>query len=299
MASNSLLPGDFGNPAAATARRVGPRPIKTIRAPSFAPGRLFSDLVELVRHRDLLFTLSLHRIKVRYKQSLLGITWAILQPLSLMLIYTFIFSVVTRMPSDGLPYALFTYTALLPWLYFSTALTNATTSLVAHSSLVTKVYFPRDILPLTYVIAALCDFFLASIVLAGLMLYYRAPLTIKVLYVLPIIIVLTTLAAAMSFLFSAVQVRFRDVGVAMPLLLQLWMFATPIIYPLSVVPKGLLTLYMLNPMVGVIESFRRVMLQGVGPDWLSLGVSALIACLLLPATYLYFKHVEANMADTI
>ena len=248
MASNAVLPDDFGNPTAAAAARVGPRPIKIIRAPSFAPGRLLGDLVELVRHRDLLFTLSLHRIKVRYKQSLLGITWAILQPLSLMLIYTFIFSVVTRMPSDGLPYALFTYTALLPWLYFSTALTNATTSLVAHSSLVTKVYFPRDILPLTYVIAALCDFFLASIVLVGLMLYYRAPLTINVLYTLPIIIVLTTFARRWRSSFGGASAL--SVTSASPCRSCFNVDVRDADY-LSVErgAEGLLTLYMLNPMV--------------------------------------------------
>ncbi len=279
--------------------RGGLRRVHIIRAPSFSLRGFLSGLASLARYRDLLFTLSMHRIKVRYKQSVLGILWALLQPLALMLIYTFIFSVVTRMPSDGTPYAVFTYTALLPWLCFSTALTNGTNSLVTHASLVTKVYFPRDILPLTYVVAALCDFLIASVVLGALMLYYRMGLTINALYAVPIIVVLALFTTAVTLLLSATQVRFRDVGVAIPLLLQIWMFATPVVYPLSAVPERFQSLYMLNPMVGIIENFRRVILQGTAPDFTSLGVSAVVSLVLLPLAYIYFKHVEATMADII
>jgi lipopolysaccharide transport system permease protein len=276
-----------------------PRRVQVIRAPSFSLRGFLSGLASLGRYRDLLLTLSMHRIKVRYKQSVLGILWAFLQPLSLMLIYTFIFSVVTKMPSDGTPFAVFTYAALLPWLCFSTALTNGTNSLVSHSSLVTKVYFPRDILPLTYVVAALCDFLIASIVLGALMLYYRMSLTANALYAVPIISVLALFTTAVTLLLSATQVRFRDVGVAIPLLLQLWMFATPVVYPLSAVPPRFVPVYTLNPMVGIIENFRRVILQGTAPDFKSLGVSAIISLVLLPLAYIYFKNVEATMADVI
>lgn len=275
------------------------RRVTVIRPPSISLKGLGGDLAKLARYRDLLYTLSVHRVKVRYKQSLLGVSWAVLQPLTLMLIYTVIFSFVARVQTDGLPYALFAFTALLPWTYFSTSLTNATNGLVSHSQLVTKVYFPREILPLTYVFAALFDFLVASLVLAALMAYYRVAPTAHALYVLPIMLVLTFFATAMGLLFSATQVRFRDIGVAMPLLLQLWMFATPVVYPLSAVPARFRVFYQLNPMVGVIENFRRVLLQGVAPDMRSLAVSAIVSTLLLVVAYVYFKHVEATIADIV
>lgn len=255
--------------------------------------------MKLAQYKDLLYTLSMHRIKVRYKQSVLGIAWAVLQPLALMLIYTVIFSLIARMPSDGAPYAIFAYVALLPWTYFSTTLTNATNSLVSHSSLVAKVYFPREILPLTYVIAAFFDLLIASTVLAGLLIYYKVSLTLNALYVAPIILVLTVFITAMAFFFSATQVRFRDIGVGMSLLLQLWMFATPVVYPLSAVPQRLRPFYMVNPMVGLVENFRRVVLQGAPPDFQMLGISALISFILLPVAYIYFKRVESTVADII
>jgi lipopolysaccharide transport system permease protein len=270
-----------------------------IRPPSLFQLNVFSNLAMLLQYKDLLYTLSVHRIKVRYKQSVLGVSWAIVQPLSLMLIYTLIFSLIARMPSDGAPYAVFAYVALLPWTYFSTTLTNATNSLISHTQLVTKVYFPREILPLTYVIAAFIDLLIASTVLAGLLLYYQIPMTAMALYVVPIILVLTVFATSVSFIFSAFQVRFRDIGLAMPLLLQLWMFATPVVYPLSAVPERLRSFYILNPMVGLIENFRRVLIQGAAPDLRALGIAALISIILLPVSYIYFKRVESTVADII
>ena len=275
------------------------RPIRIIRPVSFSPFDLLRELRELWHYRDLFYTLTVHRIKVRYKQSVLGLAWAILQPLSLMLIYTVIFSVIAKVPSEGVPYAVFAYAALLPWTFFSSSLTNATQGLVSHSQLVTKVYFAREILPLTYVSAAVFDFAVASTFLIALFFYYGVSLTVYALYAIPIFILLTALATALSLFFSAMQVKFRDIGVAMPLLLQLWMFATPVVYPLSAVPQRFRGLYVLNPLVGAIENFRRVVLQGVEPDFHSLGISALIAAILLPAAYLYFKRVEATMADVI
>jgi lipopolysaccharide transport system permease protein len=260
---------------------------------------LMRELRGLWQYRDLFHTLTVHRIKVRYKQSVLGLAWAILQPLSLMLIYTVIFSLIAKVPSEGVPYAVFAYAALLPWTFFSSSLTNATQGLVSHSQLVTKVFFAREILPLTYVSAALFDFTVASTFLIAQFFYYGIRLTIYALYAIPILVLLTALATAFSLFLSAMQVRFRDIGVAMPLLLQLWMFASPVVYPLSAVPQRLRQVYALNPLVGVIENFRRVVLQGVAPDYYSLAVSALVAAVLLPLTYLYFKRVEATMADVI
>jgi lipopolysaccharide transport system permease protein len=278
---------------------IANRQIRIIRPPSFSPLNLLRELRGLWQYRDLFYTLTVHRIKVRYKQSVLGLAWAILQPLSLMLIYTVIFSVIARVPSEGAPYAVFAYAALLPWTFFSSALTNATQGLVNHSALVTKVYFPREIVPVTYVSAALFDFCVASLFLVGLFFYYGVSLTLYALWAIPILVLLTMIATALSLIFSVIQVRFRDVGVAMPLLLQLWMFASPVVYPLSAVPQRWRGLYVLNPLVGVIENFRRAVLQGVEPDFQSLGVSVVVAAVLLPLAYLYFKRVEATMADII
>jgi len=291
MAAQATMPGE--------ASSTESRPATVIRAPSLSPLTLARGVVLLVHYRDLLYTLSVHRLKVRYKQSVLGPSWAVLQPLSLMLIYTVVFSRIARVPSEGTPYALFAYCALLPWTYFSTALSTATHSLVSHFSLVTKVYFPREILPLTYVIAALVDFLVASTVLVGLLLYYDVSLTVRAFYAIPTIAVLTLFTVAVSLVLSAIQVRYRDVGVAMPLVLQLWMFATPVVYPLSVVPESWRSLYLLNPMVGIIESFRRVILQGEPPDFQALGISAIVSMILLPLAFIYFKHIEATVADII
>jgi lipopolysaccharide transport system permease protein len=279
--------------------RGGVRPRSEIRPPSVWGINIVAHLAKLAQYKDLIWTLSVHRIKVRYKQSVLGVFWAILQPLSVMLIFTFIFSLIARMPSDGAPYALFAYAALLPWNYFSGGVANGTNSLASHAQFVTKVYFPREILPITYVVAALFDFAVASTLLVGLMMYYRVLPTLNALYALPIILVLTCFSLAMSFLFSATQVRFRDIGVAVPLLLQVWLFATPVIYPLSAVPERWRSLYVLNPMVGIIESFRQVIIMGTPPDTNSLMISAVISFILLFGSYVYFKLVEATMADFV
>ena len=281
------------------AQEVDSRPTTIIRAPSLSLLALGGSIRRLVRYRDLLLTLSVHRLKVRYKQSVLGPSWALLQPTLLMLIYTVIFSRIVRVPSDGVPYALFAYSALLPWTFFASALSSATNSLVSHFSLVTKVYFPREIIPLTYVIAALVDFIVASIVLGLLLAYYRVSLSPYMWLAIPTIAVLALFAIAVSLILCALQVRYRDIGMALPLLLQVWMFATPVVYPLSLVPARYQALYSLNPMVGVVDGFRRVILQGSPPDVRALGLSVLVTAALLPIAFIYFKHVEATVADII
>ncbi|MCP9493827.1 MAG: ABC transporter permease [Pyrinomonadaceae bacterium MAG19_C2-C3] len=280
--------------ALTTARRM-----TVIHPPSFSPFIVFTGLARLRQHLDLLWTLIVHRLKVRYKQSVLGPAWAVVQPLFLMLIYTVIFARIARVETGGIPYPIFAYTALLPWTAFSSALTAATGGVTSHADLVKKVYFPREILPLSYIAAALVDLMIASIVLWGLFLYYGVQLTVFALWGLPIILIMITFAAAVSLLLSALQVRFRDIGMAMPLLLQLWMFATPVVYPLSAVPEQWRVFYTLNPMVGVIENFRRVMLEGIAPDYVSLGIATMVSLVLLPLAYMYFKHLEATMADVI
>jgi lipopolysaccharide transport system permease protein len=284
--------------AGGAARDGGRRPTVIRPAPSVWTS-LFGSLRTLPDYRDLLLTLSAHRINVRYRQTALGVLWAVLQPLLMMLIFTAVFSVLARIPSEGAPYALFAYTALLPWTFFSTALTNATGSLVAHSSLITKVYFPREILPVTYVIAAVFDFAIGCVVLAGLMAWFDVELTARAWYLLPIVLLLIGWILTVSLVAAAAQVRWRDVGVAMPLLVQLWMFASPVIYPLSVVPEAWRGWYLLNPMAGIINGFRQVLLHGVVPDGQPLRYAAIVVAITLPIAYVIFKRAEATMADVI
>jgi len=235
----------------------------------------------------------------RYRNSVLGAAWTVLQPLAMMIIFAAVFSAISRMPSSGRPYALFAYSGLLPWTAFAAALGNAATSLVSHAALVTRVYFPREILPLTYVLAALFDLVVASSVLVVMLAWYSVPVTPAVLWVVPALLLLVALALAVSLILCAVNVRFRDVGVAMPLLLQFWMFASPVIYPLEAVPARWRAWYVLNPMVGIVDTFRRAVLEGTGPDLAALTASIVVVAVLLPAAYLAFKHVEATMADYI
>jgi lipopolysaccharide transport system permease protein len=272
---------------------------KVIRPASFSPRVISAGLRDLLEYRDLLFTLTIHRIKVRYKQSLLGIGWAVLQPVLLMAIYTVVFSRLAKMPSEGAPYALFVYAALLPWTFFATSITTASTSLVGHNSLITKVYFPREILPLTYVLASVFDFVVASFVLLILLIAYHVGIGASLLLVFPVMLVAIVFSMAVSLFLAAFQVRFRDVGIAMPLVMQLWMYATPVVYPLAVVPSSFQTLYGLNPMAGVVENFRTIVLQHGALDAGILVTGVIVSCLLLPVAYLYFKTAEATIADVI
>jgi lipopolysaccharide transport system permease protein len=283
----------------AAVERPSTRPVKVIRPPSFSPGILIRGVSELIWYRDLLYTLTLHRIRVRYKQSVLGLGWAFLQPLAMMAVYTIIFSIFARFPSKGVPYSLFVLCGILPWNFFQTALSSSATGLVSHTALITKVYFPREILPLTYVAAAMFDFLAACLILISMMAWYRVGVHVQILYVIPILLVETALVAGIGLLFSAFQVRFRDIGIAMPLILQLWMFCAPVVYSYNDVPRRFRPLYILDPMAGIIENFRRVVIQGLGVDLHLLGVSAIAAFLILPIGYMYFKHREATMADVI
>jgi lipopolysaccharide transport system permease protein len=274
------------------------RPLVVIRPPGPATSGLFQQLARLPEYWDLLVTLTVHRIKVRYKQSALGLLWAILQPLLLMLIFTVLFALTApRMPSEGLPYSIFVYAAVLPWTFFSTAVSNGTNSLVSHTQLVTKIWFPREILPLSYVTAALFDFLVASSLLVALMLYHGVAPAWPLVLAGPIVGLIAVLAAALALALAALQVRFRDVGLAMPLLLQVWMFLSPVVYPYSQVPARFRPLYQLNPMAGLIDGFRRVTVQAQPPDWHLLLVSTLVAAVLLPVCYVYFKYVDATVAD--
>jgi homopolymeric O-antigen transport system permease protein len=260
---------------------------------------LLRDLATLYRHRELLVLWTEREIKVRYKQSLLGIAWAILQPLALMAVSTVVFSLFVKIPSDGIPYPLFSYTALLGWTFFSTSATFAIPSLVNNMNLVTKVYFPREILPLASIGAAFVDLLVASCLLVPVLVWYQAPLSPALLW-LPVILatqVLLTVGVVVPV--SALNVFYRDVRFLVPLALQVWMYATPVVYPLSLVPDRFRTVYALNPMVGIVDSYRRVLLEGLAPVPEFLAISIAASFVLAVAGFAWFKSREALFADLI
>ena len=275
------------------------RPIKVIHPPTFSISTISTGLRTLAQYSDLLYTLSLFRLNVRYKQSALGWTWAALQPLALMGIYTIIFTRVTTVATGGTPYPVFVFSTLLPWIFFSSTISNAVNGLVLYPNLLTKMYFPREIIPLSYLVASFTDFCIASVILGGLMVHYKVPLTWHLLYAIPIVVILAGFAAAIALFFSAVQVRFRDVGLAMPFLLQVWMFTVPVVYSLQAVPVRLRGLYLLDPVAGLIDSFRRVVIDGAAPDFRTLAFCGAIVAASLPVAYAFFKSSEATMADVI
>lgn len=283
----------------AAAVRGHARPVRVIRPPAFTIATIFSGLQTLARYSDLFWVLSRFRLKVRYKQSILGWLWAMLQPLALMTIYTIVFTRVTTVATGGIPYPLFVLCALLPWIFFSSSISNAVHGLVLYPNLLTKMYFPREIIPLSYLAACLADFLIGCVILAAMMVHYRVPPTWNLLYAIPIVIVLAGFAAAIALLFSAIHVRFRDIGLALPLLLQVWMFTIPVVYSLQSVPVRFRRLYLLDPIAGLIENFRTVLLRGGRPDTTSLALSTAIAFACLAVAYAYFKSSEATMADVI
>jgi lipopolysaccharide transport system permease protein len=257
------------------------------------------NLRDLWEYRELLYFLTWRDIKVRYKQTALGMGWAVLQPLLLMLVFTMFFGRLVELPSDGIPYPLFTYTALLPWQLFSRALNEGSMSLIAHERVITKTYFPRILLPASAVLASLVDFGIAFLLLIGFMLVYGAHPGLAI-FTLPLIVLLAVLAAfGVSLWLAAFNVLYRDVRYVLPFLTQIWMFATPIIYPISVVPESWRLLYSLNPMVGVVEGFRWALLgNGSGMDAM-FGVSALVVAGVLVGGVLYFQSVQQTFADVI
>jgi lipopolysaccharide transport system permease protein len=260
---------------------------------------LLSDLNELKKHRELLFSWTLRDFKVRYSQSLLGVTWAILQPFSLMIIFSAVFSVFLKVPTDGIPYPVFAYTAILPWTFFANALSFAIPSLVSNMNLVSKIYFPREIFPLSSILVCLIDFGVASIIFVLMLLFYRVPVGLTILYVPLILIVQIILTFGISLLGSAVIVFYRDVRFVIPLALQIWMYVSPVIYPANMVPPKFRSIYFLNPMAVLIDTYRRIILFNQTPDWRYLGLTSLLSVLLMVGAYRYFKRAEREFADLI
>lgn len=256
-------------------------------------------LFHLLKYKELLFAITLREIRVKYKQSVLGVLWAILQPLVLMLIFSIVFSYLTRIPSDGIPYPLFVLTAILPWTFFSSALTSAIPSLISNINILTKIYFPREIFPFAAVLSALVDFSIALIIFAVMMVYYRVPVTPFILFVIPILAVQILLILGLSLFASAVNVYYRDVKHTLPLLLQIWMYISPVIYPLSLVPEKIKWLYVLNPMAPIIDSYRKVTLMGTAPDFMLLFTALITSLIIFVAGYMFFKKLEMTFADVI
>jgi len=257
------------------------------------------NLGELVRYRELIYFFTWRDIKVRYKQTVLGASWAILQPFLTMVVFSILFGELAGIPSDGVPYPIFVYSALLPWQLLENGVTKAGGSLVLGRNLVTKVYFPRLAVPIAPVLAGLVDFALASVVLVGLMAYYAYPPT-TAMWTLPFFLLLaivTTLGAA--FLLSAMNVAYRDVGYLIPFLLRMWFFLTPIVYPASELPEAYRWIYALNPMVAVVDGFRFALLGNRELDLTMLAVSSAMAAILLVAGTIYFRRMERTFADVV
>ncbi len=256
-------------------------------------------LRHLWKYRELLYFLIWREFKVRYKQTSIGIAWAIFQPLMMMAIFATIFGRFVRIPSDGLPYPIFVYTALLPWVYFSQAISRSSNSLVGDASLLQKVYFPRVILPLSAVVAPLIDFCCSFLILLGMMIWYGITPT-WALFLLPIFLLMALLTAlSMSLWLAPLNVKYRDINIAIPVLVQLWMYASPVVYPASLVPEKLRFFYSLNPMVEVIAGFRWVLAGRAMPDLLVIGVNVLIVVVLFCGGVAFFKKMEPTFADFV
>ncbi len=257
------------------------------------------QLRALWEYRELLYFFVWRDVKARYKQTALGAAWAILQPFLMMVAFSIFFGYLVQIESDGFPYPVFAYTALLPWQLFSNALTESGNSLVTHRDLLTKVYFPRLLLPLSAVLSGLVDFGVAFIVLLGMMYYYSIVPTAAIL-ALPLFVVFACMTAlAVSVWLAALNAQYRDVRYTISFLTQIWLFATPIVYPVSMIPEAWRPLYGVNPMVGVVEGFRWVLLGKSDALNVSMLVSVLVVVVLLVGGLYYFKRMEATLADVI
>jgi lipopolysaccharide transport system permease protein len=254
---------------------------------------------ELWDYRELLLILSWRDVSVRYKQSAVGIGWAILQPLLMMIIFTIVFGKFAKLPSEGVPYPIYTFCALLPWNYFARSLTDSSSSLVGSSHLVTKVYFPRLVLPLSKIFAGLIDFAIGFVILLGMMAWYGVTPTVGILF-LPVFLLVAMLASlGVGLWLTAINVKYRDVAFVVPFLVQFWMYASPVAYSATIVPERYQWIYGLNPMVGVIEGFRWAMLGTEMPRPEIILISLTGILVILVGGLFYFRHMEKTFADII
>ena len=258
------------------------------------------NLRDMWVYRELIYFMIWRELKVRYKQTLLGALWAIIQPVMTMIVFNFLFGKVAKVPTDGIPYPIFAYSALLPWGLFTAALNQGSRSLTSNNNMISKIYFPRLILPISSVLSGLVDFAISFVILIGLMIYYKITPTWTALWALPLFTVLAILTAlGVALWLSAINVKYRDVNYALPFLTQFWMFVTPVAYSAKVISDKWQLVYSLNPMAGVVNGFRWALLSsGTGPDtalWVSVGISMLV----LVSGLFYFRGMERTFADTI
>jgi len=256
-------------------------------------------LKDIWEYRELLYFLVWRDIKVSYARTNLGVGWAVLKPVLTMVAFTFIFGWLTQLPSDGVPYPIFVYSALLPWQLFARLVAGSGSSMTANESLVTKVYFPRLIAPLSITVVGTLDFVIAAGMLLGMMWYYQIALTAG-MWVLPLLVAVTIAAGlGLGLWIAALNVLCRDIGHAQPFLIQIWLFATPVIYPTSLIPEAWRMLYALNPMVGVVEGFREALFRAEGQSGSMMGLSVIVAGVLLVSGLYVFNRTEQTIADTV
>ena len=272
--------------------------LRVIDADTGAPG-LLTRLRELYGYRELLITWTIRDIKVRYKQSFLGASWAVIQPLSMTVVFTVVMSFLTEIPSAGVPYPLFAYSGFLPWAFLAASIGFGVPSLTNNIGLVTKTYFPREILPLSAIGAALFDLAIASTVFAVMLVIYGIQISSSYAWLPLVLAIQIMLTIGVTLLGAAVIVKYRDIRFVVPLGLQIWLYASPVIYPVEVVPDHLRNIYMLNPMAGIISSYRLVLFSGQQPIWSDIGLSALISASVFLIGYLVFRRAELSFADII
>ena len=256
-------------------------------------------IMNVVRHWDLILSFARRDIKARYKQTALGIAWSLLQPLSMMVVFTLVFSVFAKVPSDGVPYPVFAYSALIFWTFFSNTINGGTGAMVSNATLIRKIYFPRETLLIAVLLAGLLDLGVAAVLFVGMLVYYKIALTLAALWVVPLLLLQITLTFAVISLTSAAHVNFRDMGHALPLVVQLWMFATPVAYPISVIPGWLRPYYLLNPMAAIIEGYRNALIMGTSPNLPALAVSVAVTIILTGLALSVFKRAARTFADVI
>ena len=260
---------------------------------------LFKSLAELYRYRELSATWILREINARYRQTLFGFAWALFQPIALSIMFAIVFSFILHIPSDGAPYPLFVFSAMVPWTFFGRSLTSGIPSVAYNQDLVRKIYFPREIFPIATIASGLVDLAAGSLVFIGMMLFYRVPLRPEMLLVIVLLVIQTVFTLGIVFAGSAVNVLIRDISQVMPLLTQLWMYATPIVYPLSLVPEKIRPFYLLNPMAVLIQGYRDLLLHQRLPDPTALATATGVALVVFLAGYWLFKRMELHFADFI